>query len=90
MRYHWFRQCGLFVGSGVIEAGCKSVRPAPQMSGMHWTVNGAGAIATLRCQQASAQKTRSGIHRATRRQPPDRRNTLNDLITYKFVSHPSR
>ncbi len=25
MRYHWFRQCGLFVGSGVVEAGCKSV-----------------------------------------------------------------
>jgi hypothetical protein len=22
MRYHWFRQCGLFVGSGVVEAGC--------------------------------------------------------------------
>ena len=20
MRYHWFRQCGLFVGSGVVEA----------------------------------------------------------------------
>ncbi|HEX9359521.1 MAG TPA: ISKra4 family transposase, partial [Streptosporangiaceae bacterium] len=25
MRYHWFRQCGLFVGSGVVESGCKSV-----------------------------------------------------------------
>jgi hypothetical protein len=25
MRYHWFRQCGLFVGSGVVEAGCKAV-----------------------------------------------------------------
>jgi len=25
MRYHWFRQCGLFVGSGVVEASCKSV-----------------------------------------------------------------
>ena len=24
MRYHWFRSCGLFVGSGVVEAGCKS------------------------------------------------------------------
>ncbi|HWF36258.1 MAG TPA: ISKra4 family transposase, partial [Solirubrobacteraceae bacterium] len=25
MRYHWFRSRGLFVGSGVVEAGCKSV-----------------------------------------------------------------
>jgi len=25
MRYHWFRSRGLFVGSGVVEAGCKAV-----------------------------------------------------------------
>jgi hypothetical protein len=25
MRYHWFRDRGLFVGSGVVEAACKSV-----------------------------------------------------------------
>jgi len=24
MRYHWFRSRGLFVGSGVVEAGCKA------------------------------------------------------------------
>jgi hypothetical protein len=54
MRYHWFRQCGLFVGSGVVEAACKSVLGQRlKLSGMHWTVNGATAIATLRCQQAS-------------------------------------
>jgi hypothetical protein len=54
MRYHWFRQCGLFVGSGVVEASCKTViGQRLKQSGMHWTVNGADAIATLRCQQAS-------------------------------------
>jgi hypothetical protein len=54
MRYHWFRQCGLFVGSGLVEAGCKSViGQRLKQSGMHWTVNGADAIAALRCQQAS-------------------------------------
>jgi hypothetical protein len=54
MRCHWFRQCGLFVGSGVVEASCKSVIGLRlKQSGMHWTVSGAGAIATLRCQQAS-------------------------------------
>jgi hypothetical protein len=31
MRYHWFRSCGLFTGSGVVKAGCKTNhRPAPQ------------------------------------------------------------
>ena len=25
MRYHWFRRCGLFVGSGVVEASCKTI-----------------------------------------------------------------
>jgi hypothetical protein len=47
------RQCGLFAGSGVVEAGSKSVGQRLKLSGMHWSVNGAGAIATLRCQQAS-------------------------------------
>jgi hypothetical protein len=54
MRYHWFRQCGLFVGSGVVEASCKTViGQRLKQSGMHWTVEGADAIATLRCQHAS-------------------------------------
>ena len=54
MRYHWFRQCGLFVGSGVVEASCKTViGQRLKQSGMHWTVKGADAIATLRCQHAS-------------------------------------
>ncbi len=54
MRYHWFRSRGLFVGSGVVEAGCKSViGQRLKLSGMHWTAAGADAITTLRCQQAS-------------------------------------
>ena len=56
MRYHWFRSRGLFVGSGVVEAGCKSViGQRLKQSGMHWTVNGAESIITLRCAQASSQ-----------------------------------
>jgi hypothetical protein len=56
MRYHWFRSRGLFVGSGVVEAGCKAViGQRLKQSGMHWTVNGADAIITLRCAQASSQ-----------------------------------
>lgn len=50
MRYPEFRQQHLFVGSGVIEAGCKTVigRRLKQ-SGMFWTVDAANAILALRC-----------------------------------------
>ena len=55
MRYHWFRQCGLFTGSGVVEAGCKSViGQRLKQSGMHWTTAGADAIIALRCREASS------------------------------------
>jgi hypothetical protein len=55
MRYHWFRQCGLFTGSGVVEASCKTViGQRLKQSGMHWTVPGADAITALRCREASA------------------------------------
>ena len=59
MRYKWFRSRGLFVGSGVVESGCKVViGQRLKLSGMRWTVAGADAIATLRCQQASRPQDR--------------------------------
>ena len=48
---------GLFAGSGVIEAGCKSVAGQRlRQSAMHWTLEGADAIITLRCREASSQR----------------------------------
>ena len=50
MRYPQFRRQHLFVGSGVIEAGCKTVVGSRlKQSGMFWTVRGANAIVALRC-----------------------------------------
>lgn len=50
MRYPEFRAQGLFVGSGVVEAGCKSVIGSRlKRSGMFWTVRGANALIALRC-----------------------------------------
>ena len=50
MRYPKFRRQHLFVGSGVIEAGCKTVIGSRlKQSGMFWTVWGANAIIALRC-----------------------------------------
>ena len=54
MRYPKFRSQGLFVGSGVIEAGCKTVIGSRlKRSGMFWTVRGANAVIALRCSQHS-------------------------------------
>jgi hypothetical protein len=55
MRYHWFRQCGLFAGSGVVEASCKTVvGQRLKQAGMHWTLGGADAIIALRYREASS------------------------------------
>lgn len=50
MRYPAFRRQALFVGSGVVEAGCKTVIGSRlKCSGMFWSVRGANAIIALRC-----------------------------------------
>jgi hypothetical protein len=50
MRYPHFRSQHLFIGSGVIEAGCKTVIGSRlKQSGMFWTVQGANDIIALRC-----------------------------------------
>jgi hypothetical protein len=54
MRYAHFRDLGMFVGSGVVEAACKAIiGQRLKLSGMRWNVPGATGIATLRCQEAS-------------------------------------
>lgn len=50
MRYPKFRRLHLFVGTGVMEAGCKTVVGSRfKQSGMFWTVRGVNAILALRC-----------------------------------------
>jgi len=50
MRYNQFRKQGLFVGSGVMEAGCKNlIGQRMKQSGMEWSRRGANAIIALRC-----------------------------------------
>jgi hypothetical protein len=56
MRYPKFRRLHLFVGSGVIEAGCKTViAQRLKKSGMFWTVAAANSIIALRCCQLNGQ-----------------------------------
>lgn len=54
MQYGTFRRQGFFIGSGVIEAGCKTVIGSRcKQSGMFWSVAGAEHILALRCIHAS-------------------------------------
>jgi len=78
MRYAEYRANGLFVGSGVVEAGCKSVvGKRLKQSGVHWTVRAAENILSLRCGMLG-QWWDDFWEDAKRR----------DSI-YKFVAHPT-
>jgi hypothetical protein len=50
MSYQTFRQAGYFIGSGVVEAGCKTVvGQRLKQSGMLWSRRGACHLLTVRC-----------------------------------------
>lgn len=54
MKYRTFRRQGFFIGSGVIEAGCKTVIGSRcKQSGMFWGEAGAENILALRCIHSS-------------------------------------
>ena len=54
MQYGTFRAKGFFIGSGVIEAGCKTVIGARcKQSGMFWGQPGAQNVLALRCIHSS-------------------------------------
>ena len=56
MRYAEFRLAGYFVGSGVVEAGCRTViGQRLKHSGMFWSLRGANAIIASRCCQLSGR-----------------------------------
>ena len=71
MQYGTFRSRGFFIGSGVIEAGCKTIIGTRcKQSGMFWGVPGAQNILALRCISASRRlddfwKMRLNNHTAT-------------------------
>jgi len=54
MQYGTFRAAGWFIGSGVVEAGCKTVIGGRcKQSGMFWSQSGAENILALRCLHSS-------------------------------------
>jgi hypothetical protein len=56
MQYGTFRAKKYFIGSGVIEAGCRTlIGKRCKQSGMFWSVTGADKVIALRCIHASRQ-----------------------------------
>jgi hypothetical protein len=64
MQYGTFRKNGWFIGSGVVEAGCKTVIGARcKQSGMFWSKPGAEKVLALRCIQTSRRHDEFWKHR---------------------------
>ena len=76
MQYGTFRQNGWFIGSGVVEAGCKTVIGARcKQSGMFWSQPGAENILALRCIHSSQRLDSFWKHRL------NQLAQLNDSLT---------
>lgn len=64
MQYGAFRKRGFFIGSGVVEAGCKTVIGARcKQSGMFWSQPGAENVLALRCIHSSRRLDNFWKHR---------------------------
>ena len=81
--YGEFQQKGYFIGSGVVEAGCKTVvgRRLKQ-SGMFWSHRGGDDLLTLRCMTLGPNfpriwRARHAILQAQRSKPPKWTSSLN-------------
>lgn len=56
MKYQTYRQKGYFIGSGVVEAGCKTViGKRLKQSGMFWSEPGAQSVINMRCALLSSR-----------------------------------
>ncbi len=64
MQYGTFRAAGYFIGSGVVEAGCKTVIGSRcKQSGMFWSEPGAENILAFRCIHSSRRLEEFWKHR---------------------------
>ncbi len=72
MSYGTFRKGGYFIGSGVVEVGCKTVvGKRMKCSGMFWSEEGGQGILDLRCAFLSNRLDAFCRTRATAHLPPE-------------------
>jgi hypothetical protein len=76
MQYGAFRAKGYFIGSGVVEAGCKTVVGGRcKQSGMFWSESGAQNMLALRCIHSSRRLEEFWKYRL------NERAALNDTLS---------
>ena len=86
MQYGTFRAAGYFIGSGVVEAGCKTVIGARcKQSGMFWSESGVQNILALRCIHSSRRLDAFWKHRLNEHAA---QNDAFSLGRLRFVSRP--
>ena len=72
MQYGTFRAAGFFIGSGVVEAGCKTVIGSRcKQSGMFWSQPGAENVMALRCLHSSHRLDHFWKHRLNQHAAPN-------------------
>ncbi len=72
MQYGTFRKRGFFIGSGVVEAGCKTVIGSRcKQSGMFWSKPGAENVLALRCIHSSRRLDDFWKHRLNQHAKPN-------------------
>ena len=72
MQYGTFRAAGFFIGSGVVEAGCKIVIGSRcKQSGMFWSQPGAENVLALRCLHSSHRLDHFWKHRLNQHAAPN-------------------
>ena len=81
MRYGYYCKRGWFIGSGVVEAGCKTVIGSRcKQSGMFWSEPGAENILALRCIHHSRRLDEFWKHRL------NTHAARNDCLPLKHVA----
>ena len=70
MRYDAFRRQGFFIGSGVVEAACKTIVGARfKAAGMHWSLRGLDRLLPIRVALCSNRYDDFWNARANKRYP---------------------
>ena len=102
MHYARYRSLGLFVGSGVVEAGCRSVVcQRCKLSGMRWTETEPPAFSPCAARKPATAGTKPGPCPAATPTPPDRHLSKQPTqktqaresyrpVTYIRVPHPGK
>ena len=83
--YQTFRQAGYFIGSGVVEAGCKTVvGQRLKQAGMLWSRQGARQLLSVRCALPSGWFDDFWKHHT----PADQTLAFAHQLPNRFALHP--